>query len=388
VGLVGCALLSACGGGGSGGAPPDAYPTPILVSSTLAFSALETSETHACGTSPLGEVTCWGKDGHGELGASGPLGQCDLPGVELVPCTAAPQPVAGLPALVSLGAATEPGRTCGLTSGGQAWCWGYGLGGQLGDGQRASSAVPVAVAGGLSLALLRLSSTGLASCGLTASGEGWCWGVNDQALFGDGLAPAVAPTPVRVDWGRVFTTLDLGEAHGCGLATAGDAWCWGGNWYGQLGTGEAGGLGGLAQAAAPVAVAGDHAFVAIATGSDHTCALDGAGAAWCWGLWDGQYQPTPLAVPGGLHFASLAAGYLHTCALTALGEGWCWGPNDGGQLGDGTRRTSYQPVRVATDLPLARLSHRPTCALTTTGQALCWGSDSYGQVGRVSPYQR
>lgn len=33
----------------------------------------------------------------------------------------------------------------------------------------------------------------------------------------------------------------------------------------------------------PVAVAGDHTFVAIHTGGNFNCALDTSGQAWCWG---------------------------------------------------------------------------------------------------------
>ena len=38
-------------------------------------------------------------------------------------------------------------HSCGLTPAGAAWCWGVGLGGQLGDGSQANSTSPLAVAG-------------------------------------------------------------------------------------------------------------------------------------------------------------------------------------------------------------------------------------------------
>ena len=86
-------------------------------------------------------------------------------------------------------------------------------------------------------------------------------------------------------------------------------------------------------------------FTAIAAGNGHNCGLTSAGAAFCWGgndygqLGDGTTtnQTTPVAVMGGLIFTSVTAGGSHSCGLTSVGAAYCWGFNTSGNLGDGTR---------------------------------------------------
>lgn len=392
------AVVAACGGGdGGGGRLPEGYSIPVPVSDTLRFVALDTSQWHTCGVELDGSAWCWGADKHGELGVPGSsLGTCDIPGVALVPCTGTPQRVSDAPVFTSLSSSLGANHTCGRTASGAAWCWGFGLGGQLGDGRRVDSVQPVAVAGALSFALLRSSIAGGANCALTPSSEGWCWGPS-RDLFGDGVPGApVATAPVRVDWGRTFVEIDIGQLHACGLTASGEVWCWGSNWYGQLGVGSAGGSGGLNKSNTPVQVVGGHVFRSVVTGTDHSCAIDGSGAAWCWGASSAlgsapsvpDYAGTPQRVSGGHLFASIASGQLHTCGLTADGETWCWGQNYAGELGDGTYSPSNVPVRVQTSARFATLAHRATCGLTADGQAWCWGGNTFGQVGRRSAYER
>ena len=79
----------------------------------------------------------------------------------------------------------------------------------------------------------------------------------------------------------------------------------------------------------------------VVAGDRFTCALDGAGAAWCWGtasfgqLGDNAViaQSIPVPVAGGITFGSLAAGNNHVCGIATDGAAWCWGHDDFGQLG-------------------------------------------------------
>jgi alpha-tubulin suppressor-like RCC1 family protein len=133
------------------------------------------------------------------------------------------------------------------------------------------------------------------------------------------------------------------------------AYCWGGNFDGQLGDGT------TSQRLKPVAVAGGLQFGGVSPGGDHTCGVATNNLAHCWGydyygqLGDGgplgiesPNHRSPFAVVGGLPFAAVSAGRTHTCGVTVNGEAYCWGGNTAGQLGNGVPDfATSTPVAVA-----------------------------------------
>ena len=129
----------------------------------------------------------------------------------------------------------------------------------------------------------------------------------------------------------------------------------------------------------------------ITAGSDHTCALTNAGAAYCWGsntygrLGNGAETNslTPVPVSGGLIFTTIVAGGTHTCALTNADDAYCWGNNAVGQLGNGSTSLSSVPVAVAGGLKFLTLAATGdhTCGLIASGAAYCWGKNDFGQLG-------
>ncbi len=391
-------VLAACGddyGDGNSdrdgyGVPgrPDGYLVPQLVSSTLSFNTLEASGWHSCGVTSDGTAYCWGTNEYGELGTTNPTVLCRDLFRESYSCTGTPQQVNTTLVFVALSGSQGHGLTCGLTAQGEAHCWGFGLWDQLGNGQLSNSATPVAVAGGLQFESIRVGSDGRGVCATTITTDLYCWG-DLGLLYANGIRNAHSSVPWRIESAQGFISFDLGQDHACGVTVSGQAYCWGSNWYGQLGIGSRGG-----EAPIPTAVVGGHVFRSIVTGSDLTCALKETGEAYCWGNSNNIGSPTasgyvvtPQLVAGDHNFSELYAGFTHTCGLTNDGEAYCWGQNYLGELGDGTKQSRMTPVRVQTNQKFVSLSHRPYCGLTDQGQAYCWGGNSGGQVGRPPYYE-
>lgn len=193
-------------------------------------------------------------------------------------------------------------------------------------------------------------------------------------------ASATAPAAIAVE----RRTVAAGGRHTCALDAAGVARCWGANDDGQLGAGD------LQDYESPVPVAGTLRFSRLASGGAFTCGVLRGGAAACWGdgeagqLGDGTFvaRATPAPVAGDLAFRTLETGLSHACGLTTAGAVACWGANDAGQLGDGTLRPRAVPRAVA-GLRAASLAvgWRHACALDASGVARCWGANGDGQLG-------
>jgi alpha-tubulin suppressor-like RCC1 family protein len=302
------------------------------------------------------------------------------------------------------------GYSCAIESG-KAVCWGDNSVGELGDDSTAESAIPVPVDASGVLAgktLIRIAAGDSHTCALDSAGAAFCWGTDNNGQLGNGNTAAFSSVPVAVDSsgalaGKRLTQIAVGNVYTCALDSAGIAYCWGLNATGELGNGST-----AAHSSVPVAVDTSGALAGkrltqITAAEFHTCALDSAGAGYCWGGGDfgdlgngsmlASFVPVAVDASGALAGRALtqiaAAGEYHTCALTSSGAAFCWGLNDLGQLGDGSTADSSVPVAVNSGGVLAGKTLRQigaargyhTCAVDTSGDAYCWGDDTEGQLG-------
>ena len=213
------------------------------------------------------------------------------------------------------------------------------------------------------------------TCGLDVAGKAWCWGDGSSGQLGDVFDFSHdTGTPVAVVGGHTFVGLTAGSIyayHTCGLDDAGKAWCWGFGYYGQFGDGNSSDH----TVRAPVAVVGGHTFTQLTAGTNHTCGLDGAGTAWCWGdgyygqLGDGNSSAhatgTPVAVVGGHTITQLDRRRLpHVRDRRQPGRPGAGAAETSGRLGDGNTsdHVTATPVAVVgghtiTQLTTSRAPH-------------------------------
>ena len=77
------------------------------------------------------------------------------------------------------------------------------------------------------------------ACGLDGT-DAFCWGKNNNGQIGNDTTPTDAANPRWVAGNLKFRTLSAGGYHTCGVTVDNEAYCWGLNGNGQLGTGQAG----------------------------------------------------------------------------------------------------------------------------------------------------
>ncbi|MFP4597797.1 MAG: RCC1 domain-containing protein [Persicimonas sp.] len=194
-----------------------------------------------------------------------------------------------------------------------------------------------------------------------------------------------------------------GQDFSCAFTAAGEAYCWGRNQEGQLGTG--GSPEDNAWTPVPVQMPGTTFISTPATvDSKHrlTCAIGVDRAVYCWGRNNGGsanpatldpvVSPTRVEFPDdSLRFAQVVVGYDHACALSRDSELYCWGSNLRGQQGvgrSGEGEMGKPPERVDESGFEHEVEHfievaaglEFTCASTNADRVYCWGLDDFGRL--------
>jgi alpha-tubulin suppressor-like RCC1 family protein len=336
---------------------PDAEPVAVAVAA---------GQFHSCALVSDGTVWCWGSGERGRLGntASVPREEFGIPRARR-PMQAA---VAEARALFAGYA-----NTCILRREDSALlCWGGNDFDQLGVTGVTYLLEPRVLFSGRSVTH---ASAGLGMiCAVLETGAVECTG-NDESYAISGsrrLAEPAYPSRYR----QVFA----GTVGVCAVSEDGEAYCWGGNRYGELDVAAG-------QRIKRPFLRAD-SVTSIAIGRTFSCAVRLDKRVTCWGRdhlgapldtarsgvaqhvsavalgtlasWvltdDGKvraFQPgRAIGSPGSPPIlpapkaAALVAGFNHACLLVRDATIWCWGSNLDGEVGSGERSSSSSPVRV------------------------------------------
>ncbi len=96
------------------------------------------------------------------------------------------------------GSGPKNGQSIAILANGSVWAWGENDRGQLGNGTRVSSDVPLRVEVPAGVTFVKVSSGGYANYSIDRSGRLWAWGDNRSGQLGIGTSTTVATTPVSV----------------------------------------------------------------------------------------------------------------------------------------------------------------------------------------------
>jgi hypothetical protein len=328
-----------------------------------------------CAALTSGGAACWGLNSDGELG-SGSFSGPDSCGALATACGTTPVNVVGVNGSGTLGKVArltgEGASMCALLTTGGVDCWGYGPGGQLGNGSMSDSAVPVVVEGiggtgslgGVS-GLTGYNDNGTNVCARLATGGVACWGDDTWGELGNGTTGIFndSPFPVEVKGVGGHGTLtgvasvtDVPGLTNCAVLTSGGADCWGFNGDNALGDPPANITSDVPVKVTGIAGKGTLSGVvslSVGDGADggSVCALLTSGAVDCWGFASSGWSaaPAPVAGFGATKPLVKVRGLTSdedgsTCAVLVSGGVDCWGDDSVGQLGVGA--TSLTGTRV------------------------------------------
>ena len=357
--------------------PPQDHTITVIYSDELPVytDRLATGTSFSCGATDSAQVKCWGWGFDGQLG--------DGTGAKRL----TPVDVIGLSGNTSTIAAGGS-HSCALFSNGGVACWGNNSDRQLGIPSVSRSVSPQNVPD-LPSGVASISLGGTHSCALMSEGGVKCWGDGAYLKLGFPTFLQDIVSPVSVPYLESgVKAIAAGSQHSCALRNSGAVWCWGRNLGGALGNGSSTGE------SEPGPVVGlNSGVISISAGGDHSCAVHQFGYVMCWGantfgeLGDGTttHRSAPVPVQGlYADFIAVATGSSHTCGLTISGGVRCWGSNGDGQLGDGTTISRSTPVAVTglnSGVLDISLGSAHSCALMASGGIKCWGNNASGQLG-------
>ena len=380
---------------------------------------------HACAIMDNNTIYCWGYNGEGQLGI-GTKSNENAPTLVLFNAytghnTAGTDwSTSATPVEISLG----DEFSCARMSDGGVVCWGTGShnlnngAGSNNDRENPIDAIPLpgvasAITAGKNHACAILQDDGQN----IDNGSVYCWGSRQYGQMGDGGSNSGTSTVVAISLptGAEAKQLVAGSYHTCAIMTNDSMYCWGSNYYGQLGDGtrcdtgiwtnNCNGVGGK-NTPTQVNLPANEVPIQIAASEQLTCAVMKSYKLYCWGYGNhvidgsGSYRTSPMELfdsaptgwnngPSGIvEQVALSNWNRGICVLTILDTVSCWGFNSNYILGVSSSGWIYsyysalnQTQTTGKTISSINIGGNSGCRTMNDSTLECWGSNNNGEAG-------
>ncbi|MFV8257430.1 hypothetical protein ACNQKP_06480 [Bdellovibrio bacteriovorus] len=333
---------------------------------------------HNCYIDTAGDVYCFGENATRQLGNG------------TTTATATPQKLAGYTNVKKV--TVGMGFTCMITSNDEVRCWGNNADATVGQATTTPVYSTPTLYGYITKAIDLAAGTKMA-CAIdevTGIRSVKCWGKMGTGATATPVPITITGLPNDIQTISVNGSTLADVRHGCGLTESGDVWCWGSNYRSRRGASS----GSVSwQSSNQVAMPVKAKKVKVAT--DSSCALGVDDNLYCWGVGlpsaTNQYELTESYVPQrmdnfGETITDFQLGEIASCAITASTRIKCWGFNRFGEIGNGFWGDAYlaaafSPGQSSDTYLQVVAGLASTCALRSNKTVTCWGQNEEGQLG-------
>jgi alpha-tubulin suppressor-like RCC1 family protein len=221
----------------------------------------------------------------------------------------------------------------GIKTDGTLWAWGENGLYQLGLNSTTDRPKPVQVGTEKDWDLIAAGKD--FSLATKKDGSLWTWGSNYYYGLGSGVLSGTSKVPKMVDSG-IYKSISAVEYHAAGVQSIGSLWTWGDNLWGQIGDGTI-----ATYSPYPLQIGEESEWADVKVGTVITVGLKKDGTLWTWGgntfgqTGTGYWSNKPVKVNIKAKITSFEVGHDNTFAIDEKGEIWHWGRNSGGGLGTG-----------------------------------------------------
>lgn len=286
---------------GNGGIGMSYSVNPVKLNVSKSITQIASGKFHNCALNVAGDVFCWGNNSSGQLGID-----------STVYALATPSKVVGGIKFKSISAGSN--FSCGLSTVGEAWCWGNNSSNQLAANVGYSSEIPVLVGGGWIFKSI-FSGEDSMTCGIEVSGRVLCWGIGNGGYIVDDASPK----EIDLYKARYLNSImSVGAGHMCLVSDGTNLRCY--SIYSNDLKGVGSNSAGMGLSKGTLI----DPLVSLSLGRDESCGLNQSGEAYCWGL-------IPTIVNSEQKFLSIDVYGSRKCALNIKYKLFCWGEDADGR---------------------------------------------------------